>query len=139
MFIDNREQAKDRLDDLTLEFLEKATKTVQSSAVSLVAVDSGHLKQSIDTMVDDAEFIGYVGTNTFYGIYLEFGTGEFAKNGGGRKGGWVYPDPEGKRDENGRLKFYFTYGQRPQPYLLPAFRTNKSNIEALLKSTFSQF
>jgi hypothetical protein len=69
-----------------------------------------------------------VGTNVEYAVYVEFGTGEFAENGNGRKGGWMYKDPSGE--------WFFTWGQEPKPYLRPAFRKNRSAIEALAKEIF---
>lgn len=126
-FKDNRKQGKEALQNATIQWLFQACLLVQGQAVMLAPVGyTGNLRDSIDYKVDENELKGYVGTNTEYAVYLEFGTGEFAENGMGRKGGWVYRTPDGK--------FYFTYGQPPQPYLRPAFRKNKSRIEALAKT-----
>lgn len=132
-FKDNSEHAKSEINRLTIKALFEAALLIQGQAVVLAPVDSGRLKLSIDYEVDEGQLIAYVGTNVEYAIYVEFGTGEFAENGQGRKGGWVYPDPEGGRSENGKQKFFFTYGQEPQPYLRPAFRTNRSRVESIFK------
>ncbi len=55
---------------------------------------------------------------------MEFGTGEFAENGSGRKGGWFFQSSDGK--------WHFTKGQRPQKFLRNAFRQNKNNIIEIL-------
>lgn len=55
-------------------------------------------------------------------------TGEFAENGAGRKGGWVYKDSSGQ--------WFFTWGQEPQPFLRPAFRRNKKEIEQIIGGKF---
>ncbi len=55
-------------------------------------------------------------------------TGEYAENGAGRKGGWVYKDSSGQ--------WFFTWGQEPQPFLRPAFRRNKKEIEQIIGGKF---
>lgn len=127
-FVDNSQEAKDAITQASIQFLFQACILVEGQAVALAAVQTARLRNSIDYVVDEAELAGYVGTNTEYAVFLEFGTGEFAENGNGRKGGWVYQDPSGE--------WFFTWGQEPQPYLRPAFRQNKSAIEALAKEFF---
>ena len=129
VFKDNSSQAKQAINQTTIRWLLSACVLVQGQAVLLAAVQTARLKGSIDYIVDENELTAYVGTNVEYAVYVEFGTGEFAENGRGRKGGWVYQDPSGE--------WFFTYGQEPQPYLRPAFRQNKSKIEALAKQIFS--
>lgn len=127
-FLDHSDEAKEVLKQATIQWLFQACMLVEGQAVALAAVHTARLRNSIDYFVDEAELIGYVGTNVEYAIYVEMGTGEFAENGMGRKGGWVYQDPSGE--------WFFTWGQEPQPYLRPAFRKNKSQIEALAKEIF---
>ncbi|EPH65625.1 hypothetical protein D932_00590 [Enterococcus casseliflavus 14-MB-W-14] len=124
-FLDHSDEAKEVLKQATIQWLFQACMLVEGQAVALAAVHTSRLRNSIDYVVDEAELIGYVGTNVEYAIYVEMGTGEFAENGMGRKGGWVYQDPSGE--------WFFTWGQEPQPYLRPAFRKNKSQIEALAR------
>lgn len=128
VFKDNSSQAKQAINQATIKWLLSACILVQGQAVLLAPVQTARLKGSIDYIVDEDELVGYVGTNVEYAIYIEFGTGEFAENGRGRKGGWVYQDPSGE--------WHFTYGQPPQPYLRPAFRQNRIQIEALAKQIF---
>jgi len=127
-FIDHSDEAKEALKDATIQWLFQACMLVEGQAVALATVHTARLRNSIDHHVDEAELTGYVGTNVEYAVYVEFGTGEFAENGMGRKGGWVYQDPNGE--------WFFTWGQEPQPYLRPAFRQHKNDIEALAKEIF---
>ncbi|MFB5510909.1 HK97-gp10 family putative phage morphogenesis protein [Enterococcus casseliflavus] len=127
-FLYHSDEAKEVLKQATIQWLFQACMLVEGQAVALAAVHTARLRNSIDYVVDEAELIGYVGTNVEYAIYVEMGTGEFAENGMGCKGGWVYQDPSGE--------WFFTWGQEPQPYLRPAFRKNKSEIEALAKEIF---
>lgn len=130
VFKDNSMEGKERLKKAAAKWLLQACILVEGQAVLLAPVATSRLKQSIDYIVDDDELVGYVGTNVDYAIYVEFGTGEFAENGNGRKGGWMYKDPSGE--------WFFTWGIEPQPYLRPAFRQTKGQIEALAKSLFGE-
>ncbi len=130
VFKDNSMEGKERLKKAAAKWLLQACILVEGQAVLLAPVATSRLKQSIDYIVDDDELVGYVGTNVDYAIYVEFGTGEFSENGNGRKGGWMYKDPSGE--------WFFTWGIEPQPYLRPAFRQTKGQIEALAKSIFGE-
>lgn len=107
------------IDKLTLvgEFVEGAAKLG-------CTVDTGNLRNSINHKVDENELSVTIGTNVEYAPYIEFGTGEFAENGNGRKGGWFYLDEKG----NG----HFTFGNKPQPFLRPALLENKKEIQRIL-------
>lgn len=129
-FIDNSQAGKDAIKKATVEWLIQACMMVEGFAVNLVPVSTSKLKQSIGYQVDQKELVGYVGANTDYAVYVEFGTGEFAENGQGRKGGWVYKDPT--------WGWQFTYGMAPQPFLRPAFRQSNAQIQALAKEIFGR-
>ena len=129
-FIDNRNQGKEALSKATLKYLFQACILVEGQAVLLAPVKYGRLRDSIDYYVDEKELVGYVGTDVEYAIYVEFGTGEHAENGRGRKGGWVYMSPDGE--------FHFTTGMEPQPYLRPSFREKKNDLESLAKVVYSE-
>ena len=123
-FVDNSEAAKRELERAAIRGLIKASMLVEGQAVLLAPVDKGGLRDSIGYKVDESELVAYIGTNCEYAIYVEFGSGEFAENGNGRKGGWVYKTPDGE--------VHFTYGMPPQPYLRPAFRKNQKAIRDIL-------
>lgn len=95
-----------------------------SYSKSIVPVDTGNLKNSIDYKVDEKSLSVTIGTNVEYAPYVEFGTGEKAESGKGRKGGWFY------KDESGKL--WFTRGQKPQPFLRPII-LNKKNQDTIFK------
>lgn len=129
-FFDHSDEGKELLRQATIQWLFQACMLVEGQAVALAKVQTSRLRNSIDHYVDEEELEGYVGTNVEYAVYVEFGTGEFAENGMGRKGGWVYKDESGE--------WFFTWGQEPQPYLRPAFRQHKNDIQALAKEIFSE-
>ena len=123
-FVDNSAAVKRELERAVIRGLIKASLLVEGQAVLLVPVDKGGLRDSIGYKVDESELVAYIRTNCEYAIYVEFGSGEFAEGGNGRKGGWVYKTPNGE--------VHFTYGMPPQPYLRPAFRQNQKAIRDIL-------
>jgi HK97 gp10 family phage protein len=99
---------------------------VEGAAKSLCPVDEGELRDSIQNKIeeDQGEFIGKIGTNKPYGIYVEMGTGLYASNGNGRKSPWFYKDRKGKG--------HWTWGSRPQPFLYPALVQNQDKVKAVM-------
>ena len=126
-FTDNSKKVKGQMDEAMFRALESAALIVEASAKALAPVgDSGELRDKIDHNIKEVNGmkVAQVGSPLQYAVYVEYGTGEHSKNGAGRKGGWVYKAPDGK--------FYFTRGMKAQPFLLPAFRRNKKNIENII-------
>lgn len=64
----------------------------------------GALKQSLIYALDLAKKTVTIGSNLFYSVYVELGTGIFAEKGNGRKTPWVWKDFNGK--------WHFTRGMR---------------------------
>lgn len=134
-FIDNSKAVKNLMNKASEESIQAALLFIEAQAKSLAPVgNSGELRDKIDNRIEtsNGNVIGKVGSPLEHALYVEFGTGEFAENGAGRKGGWSYQDPSGE--------WFFTWGQDPQPFMRPAFRRNKKQIEQLIggkyKSSF---
>lgn len=83
-------------------------------------VDTGQTKNSFQYKVVDSEHAAYIGSNYENAIWEEYGTGEYALAGNGRKGGWVYVDAKGKG--------HFTRGKKPGRHFWKAFTENKDKI-----------
>lgn len=64
------------------------------------------------------------GNEVEYSVYLEFGTGEFAKDGNGRKGGWRYQDAKGN--------WWFTRGMKPKGIMRYTIETNDDEINDII-------
>ncbi|NEZ46501.1 HK97 gp10 family phage protein [Clostridium niameyense] len=130
MFKDNSRACKNAIKMANIKWLKAAALVIQSQAKALAPVDTSNLKTNIDYKIQASKLEAYIGTNCDYAIYVEFGTGEFAENGQGRKGGWVYTNSEGKT--------IFTRGSKPKPYLRPAYRANKQVLKQLLNKYLSE-
>lgn len=123
-FTNNSAQILSELDRKSLAFLEEAKSSLASQASRNSPVQSGALKRSFqtDSRVSKSEQVAYIGSSLDYAIWQEYGTGEYALEGNGRKGGWVYRDPDtGKR--------IFTRGNKPKRMLYKAFQTKKAAIK----------
>lgn len=92
-------------------------------------VDTGHLRANIFSEVNAEKNNLYarVGTDVFYGKYLEFGTGIYAVEGNGRKTPWVYENRKGEK--------VFTRGSKPHPWLKPAIEDHTEEIKAIFENT----
>ena len=106
-FTDNTPQLHEALDSWAERVLTIWGMKVQDYAQLLVptgTADStgiegyvgGALKQSLTYAVDLAKKTVDIGSNLFYSVYVELGTGIFAEKGNGRKTPWVWKDFNGK-------------------------------------------
>ena len=130
-FTDNSKKVKAQMDDAMFQALESAALIVEASAKALAPVgDSGELRDKIDHNVVDTSNgpAAKIGSPLDYAMYVEYGTGEFAENGAGRKGGWSYQTPDGE--------WHHTNGMSPQPFLRPAFKRNKDKIREIVGKEF---
>ena len=123
----NGDPVQERLKQRLLDKLEVVGQFVEDSAVLLCPVDTGNLRGSITHRVLPDELATRIGTNVEYAPYIEFGTGEFAENGKGRKGGWFVPLAQDILTRKA-TKGFFTFGNKPQPFLRPALENNRNTI-----------
>lgn len=119
-FEDNRIKVKDAISSAVIAFLYEACGLLEKQTQQNAKVKTGHTKDSYKYAVDEAELTGYVGSNYENAIWEEFGTGEYALNGDGRKGGWRYMDEKGE--------WHFTKGKKPRRPLFKAFASLKGRI-----------
>lgn len=131
-FEDNSAKVKEQFHDVSEESMLAALLLVEAQAKALARVGTGEMRDKIGHKVtkSGSKIMGQVGSPHEHAIYNEFGTGEFAENGAGRKGGWVYQDPSGQ--------WFFTYGMKPRPFLRPAFRSTKKQVEQIFGTTFKR-
>lgn len=129
-FIDNSIKVNRAIEDAIALFLEEASGEIESSAKRNSRVDTGQLKNSWTHIVDESAGEAVIGSPLENAIWEEFGTGEYAVNGDGRKGGWFYKDAKGEG--------HFTHGKKPNRTLERAFTANKSKIKARAESIFKR-
>lgn len=109
-------------------FLNEATMEICSQTVQNSATQTGATRRSWRHEVEGN--IGVVGSTSINAVYEEFGTGEYALNGDGRKTPWKYQDIKGK--------WYTTSGKKPKRMLFKAFESKKAFIEKRLKELLKE-
>ena len=127
-FNDNSIKINAKIDDTAYNFLEEAAALLQTQVQRNSRVKTGQTKGSFNHFVDKNGLTAYVGSNYENAIWEEFGTGEYAINGDGRKGGWVYVDDEGKG--------VFTYGKHPSRAFANAYEECRPKIEKRAQELF---
>lgn len=92
---------------------------IETKAKQNVPVKSGELRRRLESEIEESgrTITGIVGTNLEYAPYVEYGTGLFSSKGNGRRTPWSYEDEEGN--------WHTTTGQKPQPFLTPAYNEDK--------------
>ena len=91
-FTDNKADIEAALKEKIYAWLEAIGEDAASTSAKFAPVDTGTLKNSISSAVDEQNQQVFIGTNVEYAIYHEFGTGKYASGGGGRSTPWAYQD-----------------------------------------------
>ncbi|MFI3173125.1 MAG: HK97 gp10 family phage protein [Eubacteriales bacterium] len=121
-FEDNSIKVKATMSAAMIAWLYESAGDIEAQAKQNTKVDSGQTKGSWSYVVDESAGEATIGSNYENAIWEEFGTGEYALYGDGRKGGWVYEDEKGNH--------YYTKGKQPRRMLWNAFNALKSSIIA---------
>lgn len=119
-FQNNSMQVISALCDECVAFLYEASESLVGQVADNSRYNSGQLKNSWQNRVDEGELIATVGSPLENAIWEEFGTGEYALHGDGRKGGWYYQDDSGE--------WHHTYGKTPTRAFHNAYVTLKPAI-----------
>lgn len=131
-FTDNSARVRAALDDAVIAYLYEAGESLSSQVADNSRVGKGDLKNSWRYTVDESKGETTIGSPLENAIWEEFGTGEYALNGDGRKGGWSYKDEKGK--------WHHTFGKTPHRAFKRAFDSLKGALirraEEVLKVRF---
>lgn len=119
-FTDNSMKVKAAIEEAALQYLHEASGELVSATQRNTPVDTGQLKGSWNYIVDDGKLESKIGSPLENAIWTEFGTGEYALKGNGRKGGWKYKDRRGN--------WHFTHGKPPVRMLHKSFTALKPKL-----------
>lgn len=110
--------------------VEEACGELESQTKRNTAVDTGQTKNAWSHYVKQTEneTIGTVGNPLENSIWEELGTGEYALNGDGRKGGWSYCDERGV--------WHHTMGKHPRRAFYKAYTSLKKQLIKHMQDTF---
>lgn len=125
-FTDNSARVKAALSDGVRAFLYESGGELQAQTMRNSRVDTGQTRGSYQYKVAESsgESTVHVGSNLQNAIWEEYGTGEYALHGDGRKGGWFYKDARGRG--------HFTKGKRANRPLYNAFNSLREKLKRRL-------
>lgn len=129
-FKDNSIAVINAIKDIAPAVLEECCGELESQTKRNTRVDTGQTKNAWAHRVtsNETKHEGVVGNPLQNAIWEEFGTGDYALNGNGRKGGWFYVDEEG----NG----HFTHGKTPSRAFYKAYTTLKNKLIKRIQDAF---
>lgn len=128
IFEDYTARVEKALDDRGVAALEEAAGEIESQTKRNTRVKTGKTKNSWRHKVDKPTMTAHIGSDYENAIWEEFGTGEHALGGKGRKGGWFYVDEKGKG--------HFTYGKKPSRAFFKAYTSLKPRIIKMMQERF---
>lgn len=146
-FEDNSVRVKNAIEEACIAWLYQVGGAIESKAIGNSPVDSGQLKNSWSYHVDKSKMEATVGSSIENAIWNEFGTGQHALKGDGRKTPWFVPveDYTGTKKpsyqgkvivvygKNGK-QYFKTDGKKPQRSLQKAFDSLKSKAPQALEN-----
>ena len=150
-FKDNRVAIKAEINEKSLNLIEAIAKEINTQVIKNSKVDTGQTKQYWKHYIERQKGEAYVGNELENALWEEFGTGEYAVNGDGRKTPWFVPvdgyTGTKKPTFNGKVevvfikgvKYYKTNGKKPSRALTKAFETTKPKITKMAEKTFGGF
>lgn len=115
------------IDDRIDAALEEGAGEFEAAVKRNTRVDTGKTKGSWQHYVDSSTHTAYIGSPDENAIWEEFGTGEYAINGNGRKGGWLYTS-----EKDG--KTYFTRGKKPSRAFMNAYKSRKAAVIRIIQN-----
>ncbi len=131
--------------------LMEAAGEIEAQVKRNTSTDSGQLKGSWDNKIDESKMEAIIGSPLENALWEEFGTGEYALEGKGRKTPWYVPVDtyrgHKKPTYNGKVvivygkhgkKFYKTDGKKPKRALYNAFNSKKAKVEAIITKKFKE-
>lgn len=124
---DNSPEVREALENAITRALEAIGMKCEDYARDKCPRDAGNLRDHIKSEVDGHDV--YIGVTTMrppYGIYVEFGTGIYAEE-GGRRTPWAYKDKDGK--------WHRTVGSKSQPFLRPAAKKHTKEYASIIKNS----
>lgn len=138
------------LKDQIIAFLYEAGGELEAQVKRNTKVGESQLKGSWTYIVDENELKVVVGSPLENAIWEEFGTGEYALEGNGRKGGWWIPVGEGEEQISPRIvakykwiahsvdkegnEYVFTKGKKPKQAFTKAYTKVKPYLKRMLEA-----
>lgn len=149
-FEDFSDNVSEAIKNVVLNWLEEASSELESQTITRSR--SREVAERWSHVVNKDKFTAYVGNPMEHAIWEEFGTGEYALKGNGRKGYWVYVKDSNNNTRSTKqytldeakqvmaylrskgLEAFYTCGQEPVRALHYAFFNNEEELKDYLRS-----
>lgn len=127
---DNSPAVKEALQRVAGAFLHEAAGELVSEIRKNSRVDTGQTKGSYEYRIEEnsTEQKAVIGSPLENAVWEEFGTGEYALGGNGRKTPWVYTDRHGEK--------HLTHGKTPNQPMKRAYDALKEPIKQQMQEKF---
>lgn len=129
-FKDYSMQVKDAMNAAIVAFLYEAAGELEAQVKRNTPVDTGQLKGSWDYEVREYKKEAVVGSPLENAIWNEFGTGQYALNGDGRKTPWHWKDKDGN--------WHTTKGKRPNRSFYYAYESLKTKLQTAFQNKLKE-
>ena len=128
-FVDNRVQIKRKMNNAIEKELAECAAELVSQTAKNSRVATGQTKGSWQANIHQSknQTEAVIGSPLENAVWEEFGTGEYALKGNGRKGGWRYKDVKGK--------WHYTTGKKPSRAFWHAYTMLKNVIIQRLQNS----
>lgn len=155
-FQDNSIKVKSVMKEAAIAFLHETAGEIASQAAKNSRVKPGQTSGSYAYKVDKAKLEAKIGSPLENALWEEFGTGEYAVHGDGRKGYWVFVEGSSTGHKGGKsydlagakravailrgkgLNAYYTKGKRPKHALEKAGNTVAPKAKAAAEKQFGK-
>ena len=124
-FEDYSDKVIDEIKSKIIAALYEVAGELRDQAKRNSRVDLGDLKRSWSYRVDESKFEARIGSTEQNSIWEEFGTGEHAVSGNGRKTPWKYQDRHGQ--------WHTTRGKKPNKTLENAYLAKRKTIKGIFE------
>ncbi|MBQ3566054.1 MAG: HK97 gp10 family phage protein [Oscillospiraceae bacterium] len=126
----NSSHVKAVIEKAKAQWLEKTAEMMVNSVKQNTAVDTGKTRDGWLKIVSTGNDFAIVANPLENAVWEEFGTGEYALSGNGRKGGWVYKGKDGR--------FHYTRGKQPKRPFQRAYEKNRGEAVLLAEKIFKE-
>lgn len=155
VFEDFTGEVTKEIEQIILNWLEEGASLIESDAIGRTGTGAYHrnIAEKWTHRVDKSKYEAIIGNPLENALWVEYGTGEYALNGDGRKGYWVFvKDSDGKSSKSTKqytlqeakrtvafmrskgLDAMYTKGTPPKRPLHHAFKTNEEPLKDRLRN-----
>ncbi len=148
-FEDNTIKVIGAINDKIIAAMHEAAGEIEAAAKKNTRVESGQTRGAWGYEVIETESgaEAHIGNPLENAIWEEYGTGEYAAEGNGRKGGWYIPEEKLTESAKKHMKkvhgkdgkiYYYTKGKKPQRMLEKAFNENQTTVQTIFKEALKE-